>query len=118
GAGGGPAAREHGGAGGLRGHWLRGGGRCALLRIMGLGAFLGLARLVLPQSAHAGVHVSIGLPLPVPLGVAPPPVVMAPPPPAVVYPAPVVVGPAYYGYYGYRPGHWRHPPYYHGWCRW
>ena len=64
--------------------------------------FLGLSLLALavPWSAHAGgVHVSIGLELPVPVAVvpAPPPVVVAPAPvvvqrpPVVVYPSPVVV---------------------------
>ena len=74
-----------------------------LLRIVGLSAFLGLVSFTLPLPAHAGVHVSMGLPLPV--LVAPAPVIVAPPP-ALVYPAPVVVGPGYYGYYEYRPWYW------------
>lgn len=87
-----------------------------MLRILSLSAFLGLVSLVLPLPARAGgLHVSIGLPVPV--FVAPAPVVVALPP-AVVYPAPVVVAPRYYGYYGYRPGYWRHPRYHHGWRRW
>jgi len=72
----------------------------ALLRIMGLGVFLGLATLALPQLAHAGgVHVSFGFELPVPVVVAPPPVYVQPapvvvaPPPVYVQPAPVVVAP-------------------------
>ena len=47
-----------------------------LLRILGLSAFLGLATLALPLSAHAGVRVSIGIGVPV--VVAPAPVVVAP----------------------------------------
>ncbi len=85
------------------------------LRIVGLSALLGLASLALPLPAHAGVHVSMGLPLPV--LVAPAPVIVAPPP-AIVYPAPVVVGPGYYGYYGYHRGYWRHPHRWHGGRRW
>src|SRR5262249_17477179 len=90
-------------------------------------AVVGLATLVLPLAAQAGVRVSIGVGVPVypaPVVVAPAPVVVAPPP-AVVYPAPVVVAPppvvyepapvvigGYYGPY-YRP--WRH---YYRWHRW
>jgi len=86
-----------------------------ILRIGVLSAFLGLASLALPLPAHAWVHVSIGLPLLLPVVVAPAPVVVAPPPPAVVYPAPVVVAPAYYGY---RVGYWGYPRYRYGWRRW
>jgi hypothetical protein len=65
-------------------------------------SFLGLSLLALavPWSAHAGgVHVSVGVELPIPVAVvpAPAPVVVAPTPvvvqrpPVVFYPAPVVV---------------------------
>lgn len=79
-----------------------------LLQIVGLSAFLGLASFALARPAHAGVHVSVGIGLPVPVIVAPPP--------AVVYPAPVIVGPGYYGYYGSHPGYWRQG-YRHGYWR-
>jgi hypothetical protein len=82
-----------------------------ILRTCGMVAVLGLATLALPLPAHAGgVHIDIGLPLPFPIFVAPAPIFVAPPP--------VVVRPGYYGYYGYRPGYWRHPRSYHGWRRW
>jgi hypothetical protein len=87
--------------------------------------FVGMTSLALP--AHARVHVSIGIGVPVypaPVVVAPVPIVVAPPP-AVVYPAPVVVGTGYDGYYGshrgygrhgYRHGYWR-PQAHHRWHR-
>ena len=86
-----------------------------ILRTCGMVAVLGLATLALPLPAHAGgVHIDIGLPLllPFPIFVAPAPIFVAPPP-EVVYPAPVVVSPEDYGYYGYRPGYWRHPYHVH-----
>src|SRR5262252_2518696 len=106
-----------------------------VLRIIALSAFVGLASLALPLSAHAGVHVSLDLPLPGPaVVVPPPPAVVVPPPPAVVYPSPVVVGTGYYGYHGYpyrywrhhyrygyyghRHGYWRPHRIHHGWRRW
>jgi len=86
-------------------------------RIVALSAFLGLASVMLAlPPAHAGVHVSLGLDLPVPVIIAPAPVVIAPPP-ALLYPAPLVVGREYYGYEGYRAGYRRHPPHHrrHRW---
>ena len=103
-----------------------------LVRMVGIVAFLGIATLALPLSAHAGgvqVSVGIGVPLPEPVVVAPAPVVVAlqpvvvQPAPVIVHPAPVVVAPApvvvrerwlppgiakkYYGYptYGKRHHH-------------
>src|SRR2546426_12316936 len=60
-----------------------------LVRALGVVTLVGITSLALPVPAQAGgVHVSIGVGLPV--VVAPAPVVVAPPP-AVVYPTPVVV---------------------------
>ena len=99
-----------------------------IIRTFGIVALVGIATLVLPFPAHAGVRVSLGIGLPAlvvpaPVVVAPVPVAIAPPP-AVVYSAPVVVvpPPAVYGvppvvvggYYGYRYPHWR-PHYWHRW---
>jgi hypothetical protein len=67
--------------------------RVYMLRIVGVLAFLGVASLTIPLSAHAGgVQVSIGIGLPLPVTVVPAPVVVAPRP-VIVYPAPVVVAP-------------------------
>ena len=100
---------------------------CAMKRMRLLGWTFGMmifsmASLALPLPASAGgVHVSIGLGVPV----YPAPVVVAPPP-AVVYPAPVVVAPppvvygappvVVGGYYGTRHRPWRH--HHHHWRRW
>jgi hypothetical protein len=104
----------------------------SVLRTFGILACLTVAALAFPLVAHAGVHVSIGLGIPVypaPVVVAPAPVVVAPPP-AVVYPAPVIVvrppvvavpPPVVYGgprvliqgSYGYPYRPWRH--YGHRW---
>ena len=83
---------------------------------------MSLASLALPLPVSAGgVHVAIGLGVPVyaaPVVVAPPPAVVYPAPvvvapPAVVYGAPpVVVG----GSYGTRHWPWRHHHY--RWRRW
>ena len=87
-----------------------------LLRIVGLSAFLGLVSFLLPLPTHAGVRVSVGIGLPVPVFVAPAPVVVAPQP-VIVYPgsvvyeaAPVLVP----GYYGHPSGSWRYPRRHHG----
>ena len=102
---------------------------------------MGLMSLMIPWPAQAGgVHVSVGLGIPVPVVVAPAPVVVQPAPvytqpspvyvqpapvvvqrpPVVVQPAPVVVaepyaGQAYYPYYGHgwwkRARHWHHHGY-------
>ena len=61
-----------------------------LLRMVAVASVFGVATLVLPLSAQAGIRVSVGIGLPV--VVAPAPVVVAPPP-AVVSPAPVIVAP-------------------------
>jgi len=67
--------------------------RVYALRIIGVLAFLGVASLTVPLSAHAGgVQISIGLGLPLPVPVVPALVVVAPRP-VIVYPAPVVVAP-------------------------
>jgi hypothetical protein len=91
-----------------------------LLRMLAVGAVVGLATLALPHLVHAGVRVSIGLGVPVsptPVVVAPAPVVVypapvvVPSPPVVVAPPPVVYGSGPFwvqGPYGHRHRHWRH----------
>ena len=93
---------------------------CTLPRMFGLVMFLGIAGLALPLTAHAGgLHVSIGLGLPVPVVVAPTPVVVTRPQPVIVQSAPVVVTrpPVIVGepyveserpYYGGYHRHWKH----------
>jgi hypothetical protein len=89
-------------------------------RIFSLVMFLGIASLALPLTAHArGLHVSVGLALPVPVVVAPTPVIVTRPQPVIVPSAPVVVTrpPIIVGepcvestrpYYGGYHRHWRH----------
>ena len=66
-----------------------------VLQMWGVITVLGLTSLALPLPAHARVHVSVGIRVPV--VVAPVPVVVAPAP-VVVVPSPVVVGGEYYGF--------------------
>jgi len=92
-----------------------------VLRNVGMVTFIALASLALPRLAQAGgVHVSIGVGLPLPVVVAPPIVVA--PAPVVVYPAPVVVAQPpvlvaapqvieRYPRYPYK--HWRRHPWKH-----
>src|SRR6266446_4396863 len=101
-----------------------------LVRTLGVVTLVGIASLGLPCPAQAGgVHVSIGVGLPV--VVAPAPVVVQPapvvvPPPIIVQRAPVMVAPppvvvtaprVVYGY-PYSRGasrHWRHHHHHHDW---
>ena len=66
-----------------------------VLQTLGIVTCLGLAGIALPRPAHAGgVHVSIGLGVPLPVAVVPPPpVVVAPAPPVAVYPRPAFIQP-------------------------
>jgi hypothetical protein len=81
--------------------------------VVALGIVLG--SVILATTAQAGgVHVSIGLGLPVPVYVAPPPVVVVPAPvivqpmPGIIYPPPVVLTPPYIIYRSHMPpGHGR-----------
>jgi hypothetical protein len=83
-----------------------------------------LAKMVLTApiaiSAHAGVHIDVGL------GLIPPPVYLGPPPRYYSPPPPVYYGPGVvygdpdwdYGGDGWRAGHWEHrhwhPEHWHG----